>query len=33
MSFALPDPEPFFEGELGEIARRLGITTMDSIME
>jgi AcrR family transcriptional regulator len=28
MSFALSDPEPFFEGELNEIARRLGITTV-----
>ena len=26
MSFALPDPEPFFEGELAEIAARLDIT-------
>jgi hypothetical protein len=33
MSFALPDPEPFFEGELAEIARRLGITTVDSNTE
>lgn len=29
MSFALPDPEPFFEGELAEIAARLDITEVE----
>jgi AcrR family transcriptional regulator len=29
MSFALPDPEPFFEGELAEIAARLNITDVE----
>jgi AcrR family transcriptional regulator len=29
MSFALPDPEPFFEGELAEIAARLDITDVE----
>lgn len=32
MSFALPDPEPFFEGELAEIAARLDITEVEAAL-